>query len=125
MTSPRKPAVYEKNRVLMSVISNRFYFCSRVRVLEGGLRKVVGRKMDVTRDLQPYLRREFMFAEPGTRSMGTIERELRNDHREVRSGAAHRVWLGASAELLRQGRKEFDREDIASEAIEAAEALGL
>lgn len=118
-------ATYEQNRVLMSVITNRFFFCNRVRVLDGGARKVVGRKVDVTRDLQPYLRSEFRFEDPALRSAGPIERELRNNHHEVRSSAAHRVWVGAFAELVRQGYSSADGEDIASAAIEAAGALGL
>jgi hypothetical protein len=52
----KKPkVVYETNRVLFSAITNRAFFCPRVKVLEDGGRLVIGKKYDVTSDLQPYL----------------------------------------------------------------------
>lgn len=64
---------------------------------------------------------------PDSNGWGSIERELRGC-RDVLSGGAegaHRVWASARAELKRRGMKDPGREDIASEAIEAAGALGL
>ena len=62
---------------------------------------------------------------PGDRAMGNLEHELRQERTEVWSSAAHRIWTGARAELRRQGNPRPSPEEIASEAIEAAEAFGL
>lgn len=61
---------------------------------------------------------------PGERAVGNVEAELR-ENREVMSSAAHQVYGGARAELRRWGNLSPTPEEIASEAIEAAEALGL
>lgn len=55
--------------------------------------------------------------------MGWVEYELRRPSR-VMTSAAHRVWQGARANLRRSGMTP-ESLDIASEAIEAAEALSL
>jgi hypothetical protein len=55
MRLKKAKATYETNRVLFSVMTNRAFFCPRVKVLEDGVRLVVGKKYDVTADLQPYL----------------------------------------------------------------------
>ena len=55
----REKAVYEKNRAMFSYIGNRIFFCPRVRVLNERLRKVVGKKYDITDDLQPYLLKKY------------------------------------------------------------------
>jgi hypothetical protein len=68
--------------------------------------------------------------EPGDRAQGNVEHELRarwgeGGRSEVMTGSAHHVWAGARAELRRRGNGQPSSEEIASEAIEAAEALGL
>lgn len=55
--------------------------------------------------------------------MALVEYELRRPS-SVQTSRTHRVWAGARAELRRRGI-EPDALDIASEAIEAAEALRL
>ena len=57
------------------------------------------------------------------RKLGWVEFELRQPS-AVLTSRAHRVWAGARASLRRLGM-EPGQLDIASEAIEAAEALGL
>lgn len=59
------------------------------------------------------------------RGMGSVEIELRRPQPEILTGAAHRVWQGARAELARRGVRRPTSSEIASEAIEAAGALGL
>lgn len=56
---PKEPAVYEKNRAFFSVLGNRIYFVPRSRVVRGSIRKVVGKKYDITDDLQPLLLKKF------------------------------------------------------------------
>lgn len=52
----KKPkATYETNRVMFSTMTKNIYFCPRVKVLHDGVRLVIGKKYDVTADLQPYL----------------------------------------------------------------------
>lgn len=58
------------------------------------------------------------------REMGFIEGALRKNL-IVMSSPVRRVYAGARAELRRRGMKEPENIDISSEAIEAAEALGL
>lgn len=48
-------AQYERNVVYRSSLSGHFYFAPTVRVMEHGIRVVVGRKYDITRYLEPYL----------------------------------------------------------------------
>lgn len=67
---------------------------------------------------------------PGERALGVVEHELRarwgeGGNREVMTATTHRVWAGARAELRRRGHLRPSSAEIASEAIEAAEALGL
>jgi hypothetical protein len=62
---------------------------------------------------------------PGDRAEGQLEHELRQHRAETRTSRAHRLWMGARAELRRQGNRRPSSEEVASEAIEAAEALGL
>jgi hypothetical protein len=61
---------------------------------------------------------------PGDRAQGHVEHELR-EGREILTSAAHHVWAGARAELRRRGNAQPSSAEVASEAIEAAEALGL
>jgi hypothetical protein len=68
--------------------------------------------------------------QPGERAQGNLEHELRTrwgdgGQNEVMTSAAHYIWAGARAELRRQGNGRPTSSEIASEAIEAAEALGL
>ena len=116
---------YERNRVLVSMISNRFFFCPKVRVMEHGVRKVVGKKYDVTEDLQPYLRETMRLREFDGRPIGPVERELRSPVPGVITGQAYKVYQGARAALRGRGMDNAAHEDIMSEAIEAAEVLGL
>lgn len=67
---------------------------------------------------------------PGDRAQGSVEYELRErwgegGRSELMTSVAHRVWAGARAELRRQGNGRPTSEEIASESIEAAEALSL
>jgi hypothetical protein len=62
--------------------------------------------------------------QPGERAIGNVEAELR-EHRSVMTSAAHTVYAGARAELRRQGNARPTNAEIVSEAIEAAEVLGL
>ena len=55
---------------------------------------------------------------------GPIEYELRKNL-SILTGPTYRVYAGARAELRRRGMKKPEDIDITSEAIEAAEALGL
>ena len=63
MTKRAEPAKrYALNVVLQSTWSGQFYFCPKVEVLRGGLRRVVGKKVDVTASMRelfgPMLDRE-------------------------------------------------------------------
>lgn len=51
--------VYEYNKVLVSLITKQIFFCQKVRVMGGGIYRVVGRKFDITKDLQPYLLKKY------------------------------------------------------------------
>lgn len=55
MPSGKPRATYEYGRVLFSALGGRIFFCTKVRVMPNGVRMVVGKKYDVTEDLQPYL----------------------------------------------------------------------
>jgi hypothetical protein len=50
---------YERNVVYQSVLSGRFYFARKVKVLGPRTRLVVGRKVDITESLQPFLLKKF------------------------------------------------------------------
>lgn len=50
---------YERNVVYRSVLTDRFYFAPKVKVLGERTRLVVGRKYDVTDSLQPFLLKKF------------------------------------------------------------------
>lgn len=52
-------AQYERNVVYRSVLTERFYFAPKVKVLGEKTRLVVGRKYDVTDSLQPFLLKKF------------------------------------------------------------------
>ena len=58
-STKRAKAEYELNTAFLSVLSNRIFFCPRVRVLNERLRKVVGKKYDITDALQPYLLKKY------------------------------------------------------------------
>ena len=65
----REKAVYEKNRVMLSFFPAegggvRIFFCPKVKVLSESLRIVVGKKYDVSADLQPYLLKKYRKALP-------------------------------------------------------------
>jgi hypothetical protein len=66
---------------------------------------------------------------PGERKMGQIERELRTHQYDITKASmatgAHTVYSGARISLKMQYAVDPDPIDIMSEAIEAAEALGL
>jgi hypothetical protein len=49
----------EKNRLVWSPFTGRFYFAPRSRVVDGKVWKIVGRKYDVTDDLQRYLSKKY------------------------------------------------------------------
>lgn len=51
--------LYAYNKVLVSLISKRIFFCQKVRVMGDGVYKIVGRKFDITDDLQPYLLKKY------------------------------------------------------------------
>ena len=57
--SNKPKATYERNKALLSTITNRIFFCPRVKVLDERLRSVVGAKHDITDDLQPYLLKKY------------------------------------------------------------------
>jgi hypothetical protein len=50
---------YERNVVYRSVLTDRFYFAPKVKVLGEKTRLVVGKKYDVTDSLQPFLLKKF------------------------------------------------------------------
>ena len=55
----KPPVTYERNRVLFSLVGQRVFFAPKVKVLANGVRLVVGKKFDVTEDLQPYLLKRY------------------------------------------------------------------
>ena len=57
--SKKPKATYETHRALFSALGNRIFFCPRVRVMGETVRQVVGKKYDVTDDLQPYLQKKY------------------------------------------------------------------
>lgn len=64
MSTPTKDARVVRNRALFSVISNRVFFCPRAKVLvnskgDASILLVVGKKFDITDDLQPYLQKRY------------------------------------------------------------------
>ena len=59
MKLEKPKATYETNRVVFSVITQRIFFCPCLKVLDNGVREVVGNKYDVTADLQPYLLKKY------------------------------------------------------------------
>lgn len=112
MTYPRM----ERHRLVVGW-SHRFYYCPKVVVYdENGWMEVVGNKIDVTADLQPYLLACY-------RQPRSVAEQLRSP--DPLSASAQKVLTGARRDLRRRGMTEFDSGDAVSEAIEAAEALGL
>jgi hypothetical protein len=56
-------AVYERNVVYRSVLTDRFYFAPKVKVIGEKTRLIIGRKYDVTDSLQPFLLKRFRKAD--------------------------------------------------------------
>jgi hypothetical protein len=59
-----------RNRALFSVLGNRVFFCPRAKVLKDSqcharIFLVVGKKYDITEDLQPYLQKRYRVKEGG------------------------------------------------------------
>ena len=52
-------AEYERNTVFRSTLTGRFYFVPKARVLTDTTRVVVGKKYDITDQLQPFLLKKF------------------------------------------------------------------
>jgi len=50
---------YERNTVFRSSLTGRFYFVPKARILNGNVRCVVGKKHDITEQLQPFLLKRF------------------------------------------------------------------
>lgn len=48
-------AEYTRNRVLFSALGERFYFVPKARLLDGGIMRVVGKKIDVTEDVKRFI----------------------------------------------------------------------
>lgn len=46
---------YERNQVYRSSLTGQWYFAPKVRVLDHGIRVVVGRKYDITAAVEPFL----------------------------------------------------------------------
>ena len=62
---PKKSkATYERHRAMFSFIGNRIFFCPKVRVVSETVRSVVGKKYDITDDLQKYLQKRYRRGEP-------------------------------------------------------------
>lgn len=57
----KNPYKYEYDQVYKSLLTNHFYFAKRVRIernkdgKDTGSRTVIGLKIDITNNLQPYL----------------------------------------------------------------------
>lgn len=49
---------------MFSFIGNRIFFCPKVRVVSETVRSVVGKKYDITDDLQKYLQKRYRRGEP-------------------------------------------------------------
>jgi hypothetical protein len=47
--------VYERDVVCLG-LSGRYYYCAKVEVLPNGMRKVIGRKRDVTASIEALLK---------------------------------------------------------------------
>ena len=52
-------ADYERNVVFWSSLTGQFFYAAKARVLSPTLRIVVGRKHDVTAQLQPFLLKRY------------------------------------------------------------------
>lgn len=52
-------AEYERNVLYRSELTGQFYFAPKVKVLNNNIRLVVGKKYDVTEQLQPFLLKKF------------------------------------------------------------------
>lgn len=50
---------YTRNEVFRSELTGQFYFVPKARILENGVRLVVGKKHDITDQLQPFLLKKF------------------------------------------------------------------
>jgi len=59
MKMTREPAEYERNVVYRSSLTGQFYFAPKVRVMSGTTRLVVGKKYDITDQIQPFLLKRF------------------------------------------------------------------
>ena len=60
MAEPREKPRYVHNEVMRSTIGeNRFFFVPKARVLNNGIRVVVGEKIEITEFLQPFLQKKF------------------------------------------------------------------
>ena len=55
MSSNAAGTIYEHNVVYRSPLTGQFYFAPKVRVLANGIRQVIGRKYDITKQIAPYL----------------------------------------------------------------------
>ena len=57
--SKRIDAEYERNVVYRSSLTDRFYFAPKVKRLNDSVNLVVGKKYDITDQLQPFLLKRF------------------------------------------------------------------
>ena len=56
---------YGRNVLYRSELTGQFYFAPKVKVLNNNICVVVGKKYDVTEQLQPYLLKKFRKREKG------------------------------------------------------------
>ena len=63
-------ADYEYDVVYRSSLTGRFYFARKVRVLSTTTRCVVGRKYDITTQIEPFLLKRFRRVERPKRRSG-------------------------------------------------------
>lgn len=58
-TSRKTATIYRRNVVAFSSLTKKFFFCPKMKVLEGGVLQVVGEKYDVTEDLQKFVQKRY------------------------------------------------------------------
>lgn len=52
-------AEYVFNQILFSSLTQRFYFVRKAKVRGDGILEVVGKKVDVTESIQPFLAKKY------------------------------------------------------------------
>ena len=59
-TKTKRPKpIYVYREVMRSLIDNKLYFVPKARVLEDGIRRVIGKKYDISESLQPLLLQKY------------------------------------------------------------------